>query len=68
MRFFEILTFIGAALGGLVLILGVFGASGAPQEAAAAGIAIALVAIPYCITATLHRGELIRLRGRDPRA
>ena len=37
-------------LGGLVTLGGVFSAAGAPQEAAAASIGLALAVIPYCIT------------------
>lgn len=44
-----ILTIIGALLGAVVLVIGVAGASGAPQEAAAAAIAVALAVIPYCL-------------------
>jgi membrane protein implicated in regulation of membrane protease activity len=61
MRVWEIATFISAALAGVILLLGVGGAAGAPQEAAAAAIALALVAIPYCVSATLQRRELVRL-------
>ena len=60
MRAMEIITYICGALATLVLILGIVGANGAPQEAAAAAIAGALVVIPYCITATLQRRELLR--------
>jgi hypothetical protein len=58
MKALEILTFIGAAIGALFL-LATFGASGAPQEAAGAALAIAFVAIPYCVCATVQRRNLI---------
>lgn len=48
-KFLWVLTMIGSVLGGLVVLLGVVGANGAPQEAAAAAIGIALAAIPYCL-------------------
>jgi hypothetical protein len=57
MRAFEIITYIGAAIGAL-LLLATFGANGAPQEAAGAALAIAFVAIPYCVCATLQRRKL----------
>lgn len=43
------LTIIGALIGGIVLFMGLLTASGAPQEAAAAGIALAFTVIPYCL-------------------
>jgi Flp pilus assembly protein TadB len=46
---FLILTFIGAALGALTTIFGVANAHGAPQEAAAAAIGIAMALIPYVL-------------------
>lgn len=44
-----VLTAIGSILGGLVTLIGVTEANGAPQEAAAAAIGIALAVIPYCL-------------------
>lgn len=44
---FLILTFIGALLGTLTAVFGVASANGAPQEAAAAGIALCFALIPY---------------------
>lgn len=58
MKALEILTYIGAAIGALFL-LATFGANGAPQEAAGAALAIAFVAIPYCVCATVQRRKLI---------
>lgn len=43
------MTAIGSILGGLVVLLGVAGAQGAPQEAAAAAIGLSLAVIPYCL-------------------
>ena len=47
MNFFSIATRIGAVFGALVLLIGVSSAKGAPQEAASAGVAIALGVLPY---------------------
>nr|WP_326529300.1 hypothetical protein [Rhodoferax sp.] len=54
MNFFSIVTRIGAVIGALVLFAGVSGAKGAPQEAAAAGIAIALGVLPYVMYRVLQ--------------
>ena len=43
------LTLIGSILGGIVVLLGVLGANGAPQEAAAAAIGVSLAVVPYCL-------------------
>lgn len=43
-----VMTMIGCVLGGIVVLFGIFGANGAPQQAASAGIGISLAAIPYC--------------------
>ncbi len=59
MRAMELVTIICAVLAALVCVVGALGANGAPQEAAAPAMAIALVAIPYTITATLQRRELL---------
>jgi len=45
----RISTMIFAVIGAIVLIFGISGANGAPQEAAVAGIAIACAVIPYVI-------------------
>ena len=50
MKFLWILTAAGAVLGTLVWLLGVVSAKGAPQEAAAAAIGIALGVLPYVFT------------------
>lgn len=44
-----VLAIFGALFGGLILLVGVSGASGAPQEAAAAAIAAAMAVIPYVL-------------------
>lgn len=48
-KFLWVMTAIGSVLGGLVVFLGVLGAKGAPQEAAAAAIGLSLAVIPYCL-------------------
>lgn len=48
-KFLWILTAIGSVLGGLVALIGVTAANGAPQEAAAAAMGIAFAVIPYCL-------------------
>lgn len=64
MRVFEILTFIGATIGALLLTLGLFTSTGAPQEASAAALALAFVGLPYCVLATLQRREILRRSGK----
>lgn len=58
MKFAWILVAIGSVLGGLTLLLTIFGSNGAPQAAAGVAIAVALAAIPYCFARAL--GELSR--------
>jgi DNA-directed RNA polymerase subunit RPC12/RpoP len=47
-KFFWVITLAGCVIGGLIGVLGVVGAHSAPQEAAAASIAVACAVIPYC--------------------
>lgn len=60
MRAMEVITYIMAVLASLVLILGISGAAGAPQEAAAGAVAAAMVIIPYAITATMQRRSVLQ--------
>ena len=53
------LTLLGSLLGGVILVIGVFTANGAPQEAAAAAIALGCAVIPYCVARAIS--ELTRL-------
>lgn len=53
MDFFGLLTRIGAAVG-LLLILAALGANGAPQEAALAAMATAVVVLPYAVYRVLQ--------------
>jgi hypothetical protein len=59
-RLFEVLTWIGAVLGAIMLGGGLSNSTSAPQQAAAAGIAIALVAIPYM----LQRRQMLKEMGK----
>lgn len=63
MRAWEIVTYICAAIGGFLLFTGLAGANGAPQEAAAAAIAAAFVIIPYAVTSTMQRREILKKLG-----
>ena len=56
---FEILTFLGGLFGAFLLFMAFTSASGAPQQAAGAAMALACVVIPYCIAAMLQRSELL---------
>jgi len=59
MRAMQIITYVCGALAALMLF-STFGSSkSAPQEAAGAAMALALVAIPYCVTATMQRARLM---------
>jgi hypothetical protein len=48
-KFLWLVALLGALAGGVVLLLGFLFASGAPQEAAAAGLACGLAVIPYVL-------------------
>lgn len=66
MKFFEIMAFIGAGIGALFLLGALFGANGAPQEAAGAALAVAFCVIPYTIVSTLQRAAIIKqMRGNQ---
>jgi hypothetical protein len=54
MKAMFIVTIIAAVISGLVLLLGISSANGAPQEAAAAAIAAAFTIIPYCIARSIE--------------
>ena len=60
MRALEIITYVFAVLAALVLFAGESAANGAPQEAAAASLAAAMVIIPYCVSATAQRRAILR--------
>jgi hypothetical protein len=52
-------TLAGGLFGGLTLIVGLASANGAPQQAAAAGMALGYAVIPYCISRAVT--EIINL-------
>lgn len=58
-----IITLVGSVLGAVIFILGFLGATGAPQEAAAAAAGVALAAIPYCFARAL--AELGNAKGQS---
>jgi hypothetical protein len=47
-KFLWLCTALGSLLGGVVLLISIASAKGAPQEAAGAAIALCLAVIPYC--------------------
>ena len=55
MGLFKILTFVGATLGLLIVIIS-FGMS-APQQGAAAAVAVFLVVAPYCVHGVIYRSR-----------
>ena len=63
---FWTLSALSAVLGAIVMLVGVAGANGAPQEAAAAAIGIGLAVIPYCFNRALD--EFDRPQTRKGRA
>ena len=65
MNFWKICTFIGALIGGL-FVLGAMADGSAPQQAAAADIAIFFVAAPYCLHGVLFRSKFTEDRRASP--
>jgi hypothetical protein len=61
MRSLETISQVFAGLGFLILVVGVMGARGAPQEAAAAGMALGVAAIPYFFTSIAQRRRILKL-------
>ena len=55
MRFCYIVTAICTSIAALVLVVGTAGANGAPQEAAAAAMAIGLAVIPYVFSRCVEK-------------
>lgn len=64
LKLFEILTGVGAALAALLLFTAFAGGMSAPQQGAAAAIALGMVVTPYCVLAMLQRKRLLE-RGRN---
>ena len=46
-QFLYLVAWVGSVIGGLTLLYGIAASKGAPQEAAAAAMAIAFAVIPY---------------------
>jgi hypothetical protein len=64
-KFMQGVTYAAAILAALVLFISEGAATGAPQEAAGAALALGIAIIPYCISSTMQRADLIdRLRDR----
>lgn len=61
MKVSSIIAVVFAVIGGLLLLTGIGAANGAPQEAAAAAIALAIAGIPYMIASLLQRERIVRL-------
>lgn len=56
MKLWKIVTFVGAAIGAL-LVFGAIADGSAPQQAAAAGIALFFVVAPYCVQGVIYRSR-----------
>ena len=56
MAAWKILTFLGAAIGAL-FVFGTMADGSAPQQAAAAGVALFFVVAPYCIHGVIFRSK-----------
>jgi len=56
--FLEVVTTLGAIFGVLLLVFAFTAATGAPQEGAAAALAVAVTVIPYCLAAMAARLEM----------
>lgn len=59
MAFIKIMTYVAAVVAGLVFFVTVSAANGAPQEAAGSAMALVIVVIPYCISATMQRARIL---------
>lgn len=61
----QLLTVGGALAGALVFFVGMSGARGAPQEAAAAAAAVALAVIPYVLLRCAQLADAKRERDKS---
>lgn len=61
-RFFEVMTGVGAMLAALILLVALGSGMSAPQQAAAAAIGLGFVIIPYCVLGMLQRRALLARR------
>lgn len=66
LRVFEILTGIGAVCAAILLFIAFASGMSAPQQGAAAAIAIGLVVVPYCWTGVLQRRAMIAQARPEP--
>jgi hypothetical protein len=62
---FEVLTVIGAVIGGICVASSFAPAVSAPQGSEIVAIGIAFTDIPYCVAGIFHRGAVRGLLGRD---
>ncbi len=65
MNIWKFVTFVGAAIGAL-LVFGSLADGSAPQQAAAAGIALFFVVAPYCLHGVLFRSKFVEMRDAPP--
>lgn len=56
MLVFKILTFVGAAIGAL-LVFSSFADDSAPRQAASAAVALFFVVAPYCVHGVIYRSR-----------
>jgi hypothetical protein len=53
--FFYVIALLASLLAGLILVLGLVTANGAPQESAVAAIAVAVAVIPYVFARAVEK-------------
>lgn len=56
MKLWKLATFVGAIIGALIVFGSLIDGS-APQQAAAAGIAMFFVVAPYCVHGVIYRSK-----------
>lgn len=62
LRLFEVLTGVGAVIAAVLLFTAFAAGMSAPQQGAAAALALGFVIIPYCVLGMLQRKRLIEQR------
>jgi hypothetical protein len=62
MRAWDIATLVGAAIGGICVIVASFNTFSAVQQAAEAAVGIGIALMPYLVSSTLHRARAERHR------
>ena len=65
-KIFWSLSALSAFLGGVVMLVGVAQATGAPQEAAAAAVGLGLAVIPYCFNRALDEFDRPAVKRQQP--